>query len=236
MYNTIIFDLDDTLTNDKENIRVAFKKVLEYKKETYTDEKFDRFYQIDKKTWRDRASGKLTTPFEDDIKKKTEYVRASRFLNYFENTISYEEAVGLNNLYIYGMMENVVSREGTLDIIQYLYNKNYRLVVATNGPLVPLKTKLEKLKIAEYFSVIFSAEEVGAMKPKKEYFDGLFKKLQIYEKESVLLIGDDLEKDIKGGIDNGIDTCWCNYTGEENKTEYIPTYEINKLEYLKNIL
>ena len=36
MYDTIIFDLDDTLTDDCENIRQAFKIVLEYKKEYYT--------------------------------------------------------------------------------------------------------------------------------------------------------------------------------------------------------
>ncbi len=70
MYNTIIFDLDDTLTDDCENIRQAFKIVLEHKKEDYTDEKFERFYGIDKKTWRDRAAGKLITPYEDDIEKK----------------------------------------------------------------------------------------------------------------------------------------------------------------------
>ena len=69
IYNTIIFDLDDTLTDDCENIRQAFKIVLNYKKENYTDEKFERFYSIDKKTWRDRAAGKLITPYEDDIEK-----------------------------------------------------------------------------------------------------------------------------------------------------------------------
>ena len=37
MYDTIIFDLDDTLTDDCENIRQAFKIVLEYKKEYYTE-------------------------------------------------------------------------------------------------------------------------------------------------------------------------------------------------------
>jgi len=70
MYNTIIFDLDDTLTDDCENIRQAFKIVLEYKKEDYTDEKFERFYSIDKKTWKDRAAGQLITPYEDDIEKR----------------------------------------------------------------------------------------------------------------------------------------------------------------------
>ena len=70
MYNTIIFDLDDTLTNDRENVRQAFKTVLEYKKEDYSDEKFETFYSIDKKTWRDRALGKLITPYEDNKEKK----------------------------------------------------------------------------------------------------------------------------------------------------------------------
>ncbi len=77
MYNTIIFDLDDTLTNDRENIKQAFKIVLEYKKEQYTEEKFEKFYNIDKKTWLDRSAGKLITPYEDDINKKAQFT----FLN-----------------------------------------------------------------------------------------------------------------------------------------------------------
>ncbi len=43
MYKTIIFDLDDTLTNDCENVREAFKIVLKYVNEDYTEVKFDRF-------------------------------------------------------------------------------------------------------------------------------------------------------------------------------------------------
>ena len=50
-----------------------------------------------------------------------------------------------------GMKKKVVSREGTLDIIKYLYDKKYTLVIATNGPTVPLKSKLEKLQIEKYF-------------------------------------------------------------------------------------
>ena len=59
MYHTIIFDLDDTLTDDKENIREAFKIVMKYREENYNEEKFERFYTIDKRTWKERAEGKL---------------------------------------------------------------------------------------------------------------------------------------------------------------------------------
>lgn len=236
MYKTIIFDLDDTLTDDCENIRQAFKIVLEYKKENYTDEKFERFYSIDKKTWKDRAAGKLITPYEDNIEKKAEWLRASRFLKYFENSIDYNEAVHINNIYMDGMKKKVVAREGTLDIIKYLYDKKYILIIATNGPTVPLNAKLEKLEIKEYFKTIFSAEEVGFMKPHIEFYKGLLKKSGNPNKENILFIGDELEKDIKGGIENNIDTCWCNYNNEDKSTIYIPKYEIHKLEELKQIL
>lgn len=235
MYNTIIFDLDDTLTDDCENIRHAFKIVLKYKKEKYTDEKFETFYNIDKKTWLDRATGKLITPYENNKEKKAEWLRASRFLKYFGDSIDYNEAVYINNIYMDGMKEKVVAREGALDIIKYLYEKKYTLVIATNGPIVPLKSKLEKLEIEKYFKTVFSAEEVGFMKPHKEFYKGLLKKIENPIKEEILFIGDELEKDIKGGIENNIDTCWCNYN-KEKSTNYIPKYEIHKLEELKQIL
>lgn len=236
MYNTIIFDLDDTLTNDCENIREAFKIVLEYKKEDYTDSKFETFYSIDKKTWKDRAAGKLVTPYEDDIKKKAEWLRVSRFLKYFGDSIDYDEAVYLNDIYMDGMKKNVVAREGALEIIEYLYNKKYELIIATNGPIVPLKAKLEKLQIDKYLNTIFSAEEVGFMKPHIEFYKGLLKKSGNPPKEKILFVGDEIEKDIKGGIENNIDTCWINYKNELNSSIYVPKYEIHKLEELQQIL
>ena len=235
MYDTIIFDLDDTLTDDYENTKEAFKIVMKYKKEKYSDEKFEIFHKIDKKTWKDRAAGKLLTPYEDDKVKKAEWIRAYRFLQYYKNTISYEEAVNLNNVYMEGMKQKVVSQEGAYEIIKYLYDKGYKIVIATNGPIIPLHTKLEKLEITQYIDTVFSAEEVGFMKPHKTFYDGLLKKAQIDSKEKVLFIGDELEKDIKGGIENGIDTCWYNNKRKVNN-QYKTKYEINKLEKLKRIL
>ena len=66
MYNTLIFDFDDTLTDDTENVKQAFKIMLEYKKENYTDEKFFRFRNIDLQTWKDRNDGKLISPYENN--------------------------------------------------------------------------------------------------------------------------------------------------------------------------
>lgn len=56
MYKTIIFDLDDTLTDDLENTRIAFGIAMKYKNQEFIEEDFFRFHEIDVQTWRDRSA------------------------------------------------------------------------------------------------------------------------------------------------------------------------------------
>ena len=237
MYSTLIFDLDDTLTDDLENCREAFKIMVNSRGEDYSEEDFLHFRKIDKKTWEDRAAGRLLTPYENDIEKKKEWIRASRILKYYaEEAITYEDAVKLNDIYIEGMKEKVVSRPDLIKVIKYLYEKNYRIIIATNGPLVPLKEKLKKIKIIDFVDVMFSSEEAGEMKPHKRFYEKLFEKAKIIPSKEILFIGDNLETDIKGGIENGMSTCWCNYNINEVNKKYLVTHEIEKLSDLMNIL
>jgi 2-haloacid dehalogenase len=74
------------------------------------------------------------------------------------------------------------------------------------------------------------------MKPHKEFYIGLMNRINNFNKEEMLCIGDELEKDIRGGIDNGIDTCWFNLERISSNDEYTPKYQINNLLELKQIL
>lgn len=236
MYNILIFDLDDTLTDDEANCREAFKLMIKEREKFFDELNFQRFRQIDKKTWDDRSKGLLITPYEDDNEKKKEWLRTSRIIKYYgENSITYDEAVRLNDVYIEGMKEHVVAQPGTFEVIKYLFDKGYRIVIATNGPIIPLKEKLKKLKIEKFVHTVFSSEEVGHMKPHVLFYEGLLRKADINSEDKVLCIGDNLETDIKGGIEHGMDTCWCNYNDEINE-KYKITYEINKLTDLIEIL
>ena len=47
-YKIIIFDLDDTLIDNFENVKYAFKTMVESKNELYTEKSFLRWYEIDK--------------------------------------------------------------------------------------------------------------------------------------------------------------------------------------------
>ena len=64
------------------------------------------------------------------------------------------------------------------------------------------------------------------------------KKLRIHEKDKskILIVGDSLTSDIKGGVLAGIPTCWYRPEGTVNHTEYTPDYEISDLHQLYDIL
>jgi FMN phosphatase YigB (HAD superfamily) len=159
MYTTIIFDLDDTLINNKENIKEAIKEVLKFKGEDFTEEKFKEWYQVDVQFWKDRINGLVKDPYEFKSKEeKAIWVRSQRFIRYFKD-ISLDEAMKLNEVYIEALKNNVVPIDGAKEIIEYLHKKNYKIVIATNGPKVAVPSKLEKIYIDQYITEVFGAEE-----------------------------------------------------------------------------
>lgn len=76
------------------------------------------------------------------------------------------------------------------------------------------------------------------MKPHKAFLEGFMKKMQEFDKSKMLIIGDELQKDVKIGVENGIDSCWFHWKKENmgNILPYMPTYEITNLWELKHIL
>ena len=86
------------------------------------------------------------------------------------------------------------------------------------------------------FDKIFISEDIGAEKPNKEFFDYVFNCLEITDKKEVLIIGDSLSGDMKGGYLAGIDTCWYNPERKENVLNIPVTYETDKLSRIYDIL
>ena len=235
-YKYLLFDLDDTLVDDYENRAYAFSKILKSRKEKVTKEKIDKFIELDKQFWKDRVVEKIKDPYNFETKEEqTKWVRAQRFLMYFKN-ISLKEAIKINEEYEETIKEKVVPIQNSTNILKYLYDKQYKIYITTNGPKCAVESKLEKSNLKQYITDTFSAEEIGFMKPKKEFYEGFFNKVNLKEKEDMLMIGDELDKDIKGGIANQIDTCWFNRESIENTSTIKPKYEIRDLLELKEIV
>ena len=235
-YKKLLFDLDNTLVDDDENRRFAIEQILKERGDPEYKEKSKRYIDFDNKFWKDRAEGKIKDPYNfKSIEDKTKWIRAERFIRFFNN-ISFEEAVAINNKYITYLNEHIVPIDNAEEVLEYLYNKEYELYIITNGPIKAINYKLNKINSINSIKRIFSAEEAGHMKPSSEFFERFFQTIGTYDKSDMIIIGDELDKDILGGINNGIDSCWVNIKNLKNDTCLKPNYEINNLLELKTIL
>lgn len=241
-YKILIFDLDDTLIDNLENVRYAYTKMIESIGEKYSENGFKKWYEIDKKFWKDWQDGLIKLPdyLKNETGKKSEkflnWLRAQRVLIYFDNKVSLDEAIKLNNLFMNSLTEVVVAIDGAYDVLKYLKEKHYIIIIATNGPKVATKDKLSKINCLSFVNEILSADMFGYMKPKKEYFEAIQKLLNNYKNDDYLIIGDSLKSDIGFAMNCKFDSCWFNRNNEELSEQYEPTMVIKKLLELKKIL
>lgn len=237
-YEILLFDLDDTLVDNMENIRYAYKKILETKSIDYDDYKFDNWANFDKNYWHSFYENKLDIPDEYRINEQCfiEYLRSKRFYDYFKN-ITMEEAISLNNIYIEALNEIVIPVEGAFETLEYL-SKKYRIIIATNGPSLAVNSKLSKINCLDFIECVFSSDMTKStiVKPSLKYFEDMQEYYNLYDKDKMLMIGDSLKSDIELGMNAGIDTCWFNSNNEVMDSKHTSTYIINKLIDLKEIL
>lgn len=111
-----------------------------------------------------------------------------------------------------------------------------RLVIITNGFTAVQRSRITNSPLCKRFEHIITSEEAGYQKPDVGIFDYVFSKLHITDKSRVLIVGDSLTSDIQGGNNYGIDTCWFNPNRKENNLDIKPTYEINELMELVEIV
>lgn len=240
-YKILIFDLDDTLIDNVENVRYAYTKMIELVGEKYTEDGFKRWFEIDKKFWRDWQDGLIELPshLKDETGKKSneflDWVRAQRVLIYFDNQVDLIKAVELNNVFMNALTEVVIAIEGAHEVLKKLKEKYY-IIVATNGPEIATKEKLSKICCLDFVNEVLSADMFGYMKPRQEFFEAIQKLLNNYNNDEYLIIGDSLKSDVGFAMNCGFDSCWFNKNNEELDNSYKPTLTVNKLSDLIKLL
>jgi len=227
VYKYLLWDIDGTildfLASEAYAIRTLFKK---YKIGECSDEMLKMYSQINAKYWQKLERNELTKAeiligrFRDFFKIIGADVSLAEKFN-----DDYQITLGDHIEFVNNAKEVLLSQKG-----------KHTLVAVTNGTKVAQEKKLCLSGLDEIFDAIFISENVGAEKPNKEYFDYVFEKLGITNKHEVLIIGDSLTSDIKGGFLAGIDTCWFNPGHKINKSDIPITYEIDKLFKINEIL
>ncbi len=222
-YEVLVLDLDNTLIDfdimEERSLEAAFK---DYNIEI-TDKLLDDYYKINKKMWEDLEKGLI----------EQKRLLVKRFEVLFEKYAIEVSAKDFNQKYLGNMPSNAVFLDGAEDFLVWAKDR-YTLVMMTNGFKDVQRKKIKILGLEQYFDHILISGEVGYEKPMKGIYDYLFELIAEVSKEKVLVVGDSLSADVKGGNDYGLDTVWFN---KRNKDMDSPAkYEVKNIQGLYEVV
>ena len=220
MITTILWDVDGTLLNflaaEKAAIRSLFE---EYHLGVCSDEMLKRYSSINKNYWEMLERG--------EIEKKALLV--GRFRDFFEKEgIDSSLAAEFNEKYQLRLGDTIVYCDDSLEIVKSLRGKVKQYVVS-NGTVIAQTKKLRLSGLGELMDGVFLSEELGVEKPSVRFFDQVFAKIGPVDRSEVMIVGDSLTGDIRGGNNAGILTCWYNPEGTAAKEAVRIDHEIRDL-------
>jgi putative hydrolase of the HAD superfamily len=227
-YFHIFFDLDRTLWDFDRNSRQALTELFfRYKLDRYIgdpDEFVDDYHDVNLKLWDLYRKGEMTK----------DVLRIKRF------TISFghfgirdpELASDFGDEYLAVSPTKTLLIPHTKEVLDHLSGR-YSLHIITNGFLRTQEIKMKNCGLDKYFQSLTTSETVGHNKPRPEIFHHALTSVQARKNESIM-IGDDLEVDVRGARRFGMDQIFLN-RDKVNHNEPV-TYEIKSLKDLMEIL
>lgn len=223
-YETILFDIDDTLLDFKAAEEQALSRLFQEMGIEPSISVKNQYKQMNQEFWRKHEAGLLSR----------QELLDNRFRLFFEHYQREVDGPKTEARYRHYLNQGHQLIHNSLEVVKALSRKE-ALYVVTNGVSETQHQRLTQSGLAPYFKKIFISEELGVNKPMKEFFDRVFAEIPALNKEKTVIIGDSLTSDIKGGQVAGIDTIWMNPQGKEFG-EIEPTFQIKELTDLYQIL
>ena len=199
-YEVLFFDADDTLFDFKKSENFALDKLM-----SSIDTDLEKSYcieiykEINNNIWKE---------FEQNLISSDE-LKIERFKRFADKINLSQDPKILSNMYVNFLAEASFIYKETEELLSYLYKK-YKIVIITNGLTSVQNKRIKKSIIKDYFDAVIISDEIKIAKPDPKIFDYALNVINHTNKESVLMIGDSLSSDVKGGVNAGIDTCWFN--------------------------
>lgn len=228
-YKHLFFDLDHTLwdfdANAKETLTELYSIFDLYKKiNTPFSDFYPKYLFHNEVLWNHYHKGLISS---DELKWKRMW-RTLLDFKIADESLSKE----LSGKFLEILPTKKILFPHTIEILDYLKEKKYVLHLITNGFEKTQWSKLHNSGLNTYFTYVITSEASNSLKPKKEIFDYAMIRAGASLPESIM-IGDNLDADIQGAINAGMDSVFVNHI--HALTDIKPTYTVTHLKELELI-
>lgn len=200
---SVFLDADGTILDFDEAERRALVRVLASLGLEPTEGRIAAYHAVNRELWRRFEAGTLDKGV----------LQATRFLRYFEAigapVPDADEGPRLNARYLEWLAESPLILPGADTFCRRLASR-YPLYLATNGISRTQKIRLERSGLSVHFRDVVVSEDAGAPKPHGGFFRHALDRAGVREPGTVLMVGDMLDTDIRGGAAAGLRTAWFN--------------------------
>lgn len=218
-YDVILWDVDGTLLNFTKSERFALLDCLEYYGLPVSEEIVITYSAINNKCWKLLERGEA----------ERSWILVHRFEELFSHLQKQgADVTGINvkdfqMRYQYKLGTVFYFQDDARILLEKLHN-DFKQYIVTNGVEDTQRRKLALSGIADIVDDLFISECMGYEKPNSLFFESCVKQMQkrklqqeeggmdfdstIVNKERILIVGDSLTSDMKGGNNFGIDCCY----------------------------
>lgn len=220
-YKTVLLDADGTLLDFEATERQALRRSMEERGISFDDGVMQTYLSINVPLWAAHHRGEISR----------EELMIRRFGDFAKALGVEADAAEWNKTYLRYLGDCGDVLPGAQELLKAL-KPHCTLALATNGLSDIQRRRLKDNPITPYLDAIFISEEMGVGKPEKSYFDQVLTALNA-DPAATVMVGDDLNSDIQGAINAGIDSIWYSRSEERDGR---PTYRANSLAQVAEII
>ena len=207
IYTDLFIDFDDTLYDTYGNAVIALRETFEaFDLSKYFPDPqvfYDAYWAANIDLWTRYSKGEIDRPYLI-VERFRRPLSASPLLHITEAL-----CLQMSDTFLDFCSSKPGVIDGAHELMDYLRSRGYRMHMTSNGFHEVQYKKLAACGLRDYFDTIILSEEAGANKPSKQFFDYALK-VSGANRETTLMIGDNLNTDILGALNAGLDAMLVN--------------------------
>jgi putative hydrolase of the HAD superfamily len=225
----IFFDMGNTLLHfhygksDDEKDMKGLIYLTEYLTEFNVNIKFDEVKQGFYENWMEGIKDRRTKFIEYPIE-----IFLNNFLGKYKLSLNLEQCIKAINLFYTDYREQVYFENNIYHTLKAIKDKGYKIGIISNTCYYDevMKECFKKANIYDLIDNFTFSYSLRISKPHKQIFKTAIETMGIKPSEAVM-VGDNLECDIKPALDLGMKTIWLNHKNNNVNNDIEPDIEIS---------